>query len=48
MEFTQQEKDDIRFALVFTMKELDLNTGNSADKILSDRLEVIASRIDNE
>lgn len=40
---TPQELEDIRFALVLIMKQLD--QGNSADKILADRLEAIEAKL---
>ena len=39
LDLTPQEIEDIRYALVYTAKELD--QGNSADLILADRLELL-------
>jgi uncharacterized protein YicC (UPF0701 family) len=45
IELSQQEITDIKVALVYTMKKLD-EEGNSLNKILADRLELIEKRLD--
>jgi uncharacterized protein YicC (UPF0701 family) len=45
IELSQLEITDIKVALVYTMKKLD-EEGNSLNKILADRLEVIEKRLD--
>jgi hypothetical protein len=44
---SEQERTDLRTALVFTMKALDDNA-TSLNKVLADRLEALHDRLLNE